>query len=66
MACGMADWLNVGGLLQMLQDAATKPRNLGKVGKRSFQTLQSADLSLDLKKKHGFQQNYTQMNIIDT
>ena len=33
MACGMADWLNKGGLLQMLQDAATEPRNLGKVGK---------------------------------
>ena len=58
MACGMADWLNVGGLIQMLQDAATERRNLGKVGK-------CTEVSLDLKKKHGFQQNYTQMNIID-
>ena len=59
MACGMADWLNVGGLIQMLQDAATERRNLGKVGK-------CTEVSLDLKKKtRVFQQNYTQMNIID-
>lgn len=57
MACGMADWLNIGGLLQMLQDAATEPRNLGKVGK-------CTEVSLDLK-KDWFQPNYTQMNIID-
>lgn len=43
MACGMADWLNVGGLIQMLQDAATERRNLGKVGK-------CTEVSLDLKK----------------